>query len=279
MSVAEESARGRRAAVYRLYDADGSLLYIGSAYDPEKRCKKHRKQPWWPQVVRRADEWFEHRNFAYEAETKAIATEHPKHNVAGTPGYTPDSNAIRRRNKLNPLRQKLVRQANQAGFKVYDTLRKQGVGYADARMAGDEAIIDFLEKTGLFTDAVKRRRAALDDPGHRATLRTLAKTFGEDPATARQEELAVRAASLPGATATGGPHIGEVLRRAALLFQAVEYAEGLGWSQIGVDRLLRVARGDDSALPPDPATAPRSAFGSRPTPFRPAKKDPGAPAS
>lgn len=178
MSVSEPDPRARRAAVYRLYSSDGELLYIGSAYDPETRCKRHRNKPWWPQVARRTEEWFEHRLTAYDAETKAIAADRPKHNVAGTPGYTPDSEAVRRRNELNSLRQKLVREADQTGQQVSDALRRQGISFEDAKMTGDAATIDFMEKTGLFAGAVKRRRERLADPLHRDALRFVGDAIG-----------------------------------------------------------------------------------------------------
>jgi hypothetical protein len=37
----------RPAAVSRLYDEAGALLYVGSSFDPEERCKGHREKPWW----------------------------------------------------------------------------------------------------------------------------------------------------------------------------------------------------------------------------------------
>lgn len=55
----------------------------------------------------------------------------------------------------------------------------------------------------------------------------------------------------------------EAVNMAARLVTAVDRADQLGWDKISVDRLLRVAHGDTKALPPDPATAPPSAFGSR----------------
>jgi hypothetical protein len=85
--------------VYRLYDVAGTLLYIGSAYDPAKRSRAHHRTPWWPQVTRRADEWFDSRSQAYDAETSAIWTEQPMHNEAGTIGY-------RRTGVSNPPRQR-----------------------------------------------------------------------------------------------------------------------------------------------------------------------------
>lgn len=74
----------RRAAVYRLYAPDGTLLYIGSSYNPDKRCEVHRRAPWWREVGRRTEEWFPNRSQAYTAETKAIWREKPRHNVACT---------------------------------------------------------------------------------------------------------------------------------------------------------------------------------------------------
>lgn len=42
---------------------------------------------------------------------------------------------------------------------------------------------------------------------------------------------------------------------------ALERAERLGWRTISLDRLRALANGNYNRLPPNPATAPRSAFG------------------
>ena len=76
----------RPAAVYRLYDEAGTLLYIGSAYDPAKRSRAHRDKPWWPLVVRREDEWHPTREAAYIAETEAIEEGTPPGNKISGPG-------------------------------------------------------------------------------------------------------------------------------------------------------------------------------------------------
>lgn len=55
----------------------------------------------------------------------------------------------------------------------------------------------------------------------------------------------------------------EAVNMAARLVTAVDRADRLGWRTITIDRLVRIAEGDSSAMPPDPATAPPSAFGSR----------------
>lgn len=73
-------------ALYRLYDAQDQLLYIGISEDPEKRWAHHASEkPWWPQVARKQVGWFPTREEAEAAEARAIATEHTPHNVAGSP--------------------------------------------------------------------------------------------------------------------------------------------------------------------------------------------------
>ncbi|TXL84680.1 hypothetical protein [Streptomyces sp. IB2014 016-6] len=173
ISQSQEVTDNRRAAVYRLYDASGVLLYIGSAYDPEERCKAHRSKPWWRQVSRRTDEWYVGRNTAYREELKAVAVEGSKHNSMGAPSYrTPSTEAVRRRKELAPLRQKLLEESREVDRAVRQECRDSG-GLADeAELAGKLAAIEFLDATGLFTASVKERRKRLaaahaDHPDYR----------------------------------------------------------------------------------------------------------------
>ncbi|MYU24609.1 GIY-YIG nuclease family protein [Streptomyces sp. SID8352] len=72
-----------RTALYRLYDVDDQLLYIGIAVDPETRMRVHsREKTWWPLVAQRSIEWFTDRPAAEAAERSAIITEQPVHNVS-----------------------------------------------------------------------------------------------------------------------------------------------------------------------------------------------------
>lgn len=75
-----------RTALYRLFDAEGALLYVGITVNVEQRWTEHeRAKPWWPQVAEKRVEWFENRPLALTAELQAIKTERPIHNVVGTP--------------------------------------------------------------------------------------------------------------------------------------------------------------------------------------------------
>ena len=150
------------AAVYRLWDAAGCLLYIGSAYDPEHRCTFHHTKPWWPEVARRTEEWHESRGAAYQAEMDAIGVEASRYNVMGTPTYvTPDTPAIRRRQELASVRSKLMRQAEDLRRVTVGELQAAGASYVETEEAGALAMIEFMEPTGLFTASIKERRKRL----------------------------------------------------------------------------------------------------------------------
>lgn len=70
-------------ALYRIWGAADLLLYIGVSNDFGRRWKEHAKQqPWWGEMKRlTADEWFDSRGDAEDAEEAAIKAEHPKHNI------------------------------------------------------------------------------------------------------------------------------------------------------------------------------------------------------
>lgn len=72
----------RPAAVYRLYDAAGALLYVGMSTRPWTRMPGHQsRSPWWGEVARQEMTWFRSEADALSAEARAIAAEHPMHNV------------------------------------------------------------------------------------------------------------------------------------------------------------------------------------------------------
>lgn len=76
-----------RTALYRFFDEGGTLLYVGITANLDERLAHHERfKPWWPQVAEKRVEWFDTRPPALVAELTAIKTEHPLHNVIGTPG-------------------------------------------------------------------------------------------------------------------------------------------------------------------------------------------------
>lgn len=69
---------GGKTALYRLYDRDGTLLYVGITHDLQERWRSHaRNQIWWLDVARKEHVWFNTRAEAETAEKRAILSEDP----------------------------------------------------------------------------------------------------------------------------------------------------------------------------------------------------------
>lgn len=68
-------------AVYRLWDAQGKLLYVGLSHSPRNRYVQHEGDKlWWPAVERRHETWYDTRKEAEAAERAAIGNEAPLYN-------------------------------------------------------------------------------------------------------------------------------------------------------------------------------------------------------
>lgn len=75
---------GAPTSVYRLFDGDGQLLYVGVTRQGYHRLHQHsRDKPWWPEVATASFEHLPDRLTALRVESKAIRDEGPKHNMVG----------------------------------------------------------------------------------------------------------------------------------------------------------------------------------------------------
>jgi hypothetical protein len=75
-----------RTPVYRLYGANGELLYIGLSVRLSSRMREHSKsQAWWHSVTRIELEWQLTERAANAAERAAILAENPRHNIQRYP--------------------------------------------------------------------------------------------------------------------------------------------------------------------------------------------------
>lgn len=71
----------RRTALYRHFDKDGRLLYVGVTFNPGQRASGHRAYAEWiDQAVSFTGTWFNTRAEALAAEKEAIRTENPLYN-------------------------------------------------------------------------------------------------------------------------------------------------------------------------------------------------------
>lgn len=68
--------------LYRHYDAEDNLLYIGVSSRISTRIKEHSKHSsWWNDIVKITLEHFQTREEVLKAERKAIINEFPKYNI------------------------------------------------------------------------------------------------------------------------------------------------------------------------------------------------------
>ena len=73
--------------LYRCWDGEGLLAYIGVTNCYSQRMYHHRvRTPWWDEVVKITTTPYPDRASALEAETAAIAAEHPIRNHQRTKG-------------------------------------------------------------------------------------------------------------------------------------------------------------------------------------------------
>lgn len=154
MTHAERAGRPQRA-VYRLYDANGELLYIGSSDNPEKRWTAHRStKPWWPQVARHEVTWHPWRE-AWGVEARAIWNERPKHNVFSTQEYCARVSARQQANvDAQRVKCRIAYRANKLRDEVARELAAEGINENLALAAGMLAERAFKEASGAFPNGV-----------------------------------------------------------------------------------------------------------------------------
>lgn len=81
----DETSSDKPTTLYRLFDENGVLPYVGIAGNPGRRLEQHAKtKRWWDEVETVRLKHFPSRAAAVDAEGKAIRAERPRHNIAMT---------------------------------------------------------------------------------------------------------------------------------------------------------------------------------------------------
>ncbi|MET8506787.1 GntR family transcriptional regulator [Streptomyces sp. NPDC004787] len=137
-------------ALYRYFDAERKLLYLGVTSDPARRDREHRRNAadlWYPLVAGRGVDWYDTREEAEAAERRAIREEKPRFN---------DRHNVR----TDPLVRAQDEERRRRRF-------RQGMG---GRTNHTDAIVEYF--SGLIDDG-------LLGPGDQLPLRTeIVKEFG-----------------------------------------------------------------------------------------------------
>lgn len=87
----------RRSALYRVFNAEGALLYAGVTANPIQRAGGHQSQSdWFHEAARIEIEWFDSRADAFAAEVAVIREERPRYNTSlGRAGKRPNGTYTR----------------------------------------------------------------------------------------------------------------------------------------------------------------------------------------
>jgi predicted GIY-YIG superfamily endonuclease len=79
---AARARAGQQTALYRLFNQNHELIYVGISYDPEIRWYQHgRDKPWWPKVASKTVEWHANRDLALREELQVISSDAPRYNT------------------------------------------------------------------------------------------------------------------------------------------------------------------------------------------------------
>jgi len=72
----------KRTALYRHWDAEGQLLYVGISLSAVQRLAQHKAGSHWSDSINKVTiEYFENREAAHAAERAAVQSENPLHNI------------------------------------------------------------------------------------------------------------------------------------------------------------------------------------------------------
>lgn len=83
--------------LYRFFDSDGDLLYVGITMNPAARWPKHSSgKHWWTEVETITLETFASREAVLAAEREAIKTEQPRYNITHAEKIAPPTPAPER---------------------------------------------------------------------------------------------------------------------------------------------------------------------------------------
>lgn len=109
---------GAATSLYRYFDSDGELLYIGITAQGPRRGEQHRSKVWWPLVKSSAVEHFPDRATALAEEAREIRYWRPPYNTHHRPSGPPR----RRRIPVGDVRKVLGRTSRAAQVADIDPL-------------------------------------------------------------------------------------------------------------------------------------------------------------
>ena len=139
-----------RTALYRYFDAEGRLLYVGVSLSAIQRQMAHEaSSPWYRSHASMTTEWFASRAKALQAERTAIISEEPAYNV------------VHRNEELDDSPSSLQANRSRAGRLGALTIHAAGkTNTAPARAKFMSRFEQEVDPEGLLDAATRAKRAA-----------------------------------------------------------------------------------------------------------------------
>lgn len=148
--------------LYRLFDRQGQLLYVGITVSPGHRFTHHKAmKSWWPDVdpARTTLTLHASREEAAEAEVAAIQAEKPVHNIVAAEGRTWGRPVTVLTQEQEQVLDEVVQRARQT-----EELRRRL--WAEVELARDAGVPDMVlcEKAGISRATLNRRLGSRSAP-------------------------------------------------------------------------------------------------------------------
>lgn len=162
-----------RTALYRHFDASGSLLYVGISVSPLTRSAAHVWGPAWATDIAMINlEWHLTRQDAELAEWQAIKNENPRHNVKRSPVCPTKIIAISTASRKPVPAGWLSREGVMSAIEAHSQRTGQSPATITRRAVENSRLYARLFSGGDCTTEIAKRIAAFieaDHPGDRAT--------------------------------------------------------------------------------------------------------------
>lgn len=135
--------------LYRAFDADGDLLYIGATFDAGQRLAAHAdRSEWFADVERITLEHFDTREDAFAAELVAIRDEEPRFNLARPGSRRPSSRRVGHGPEIDLDGAMALRELREARGLTPEALAADIARMAYERGSVDASTIRRIEKFG-----------------------------------------------------------------------------------------------------------------------------------
>lgn len=203
--------------LYRMFNRDGVLLYVGITNDPKERFKAHGgEKSWWSEVANVTVEHLPSRQHLQAAESNAITNERPLYNIVRPVGaYLAEPPVAKCPTCRSP-------EPNLIPLDEYELLTEEGqlIPFCDDpfHFPGDEQAADKVRKyrdlyrkagllrlSAIAQERLERRRAAMEALGKTLDIDNL---FGlkESPSTSAAKQSVTRSAvDAPGLATANRP--------------------------------------------------------------------------